>query len=315
MQNKTWFSIFAASLALLSSLRGQTPIASETNAPAATNPAPATAGVTIQKDIEYVPGGGAAHLLDLYLPESGGNNVPLVIFVHGGGWHSGSKDGCPAKFLADHGYAVASINYRLVPEAVFPAQLEDCRAALKFLREHAVDYNIKPDHVGVWGGSAGAHLVSLMGTAPGVDFSTNPATVPPVGKVGEMLRVQCVVDMYGPSDLTHIMNGTTPNPNNSAVKLLGPYTSGDDLMSKAKWASPVTYVRSDNPPFLIEHGDADTTVPMAQSQEFSEALQKVGVETTLVIMPGAKHAGGAFFTEENHQTVLAFFDKHLKPAK
>jgi acetyl esterase/lipase len=263
--------ILIVPLAWLSIVRGQEP---PEKAPGGQALPP---GATEQKDIEYVPGGGASRSLDLYLPDSSGKPSPLLIFIHGGGWHSGSKDGCPAKFLVANGYAVASINYRLSPEAPFPAQIEDCRAALKFLRADAATYHIQSDHVGVWGGSAGAHLAALLGTAAGADFSTMSAVVASPDKVDPTLRVQCVVDCYGPADLTHLMNGTKINNANSAVKLLGPYTSGDDLMAKALWASPVTYVRSDNPPFLIEHGDADKSVPVEQSKELAAALQKVGV--------------------------------------
>jgi len=272
-------------------------------------------GVTEQKDIAYVPDGGASQTLDLYLPDSGGKAVPLVIFVHGGGWHSGSKAPSPAQFLSEHGYAVAAINYRLSQEAPFPAQIDDCRAALKFLRAGAATYHIQPDHVGVWGGSAGGHLVALMGTAASADFSSMPAKVADTGKVDPSLQVQCVVDNYGPSDFTQLMGSKAIKKDNSAIKLLGPYASEDELMKKAQWASPVTYVRSDNPPFLIQHGDADKTVPIEQSKELTEALQKAGVDVTMVVMPGAGHAGAAFFTEENHKAVLEFLDKHLKTGK
>jgi len=276
----------------------------------ASQQAPLPPGVTLQKDIEYVPGGGQSHTLDLYLPASSGKPVPVLMFIHGGGWRSGSKDGCPAKFLAEHGYAVASINYRFSQEAAFPAQIEDCRAALKFLRAQAAKYNLQPDRVGVWGGSAGGHLASLVGTSPAVDFSKGPGA--PLGKADESVRVQCVVDMYGPSDFTHLMGSNPQKKDASAIKLMGPCASEAELMTKARWASPVTYVSRDNPPFLIQHGDADKTVPLEQAQEFAAALKAAGVETTLMVMPGAGHAGAAFFTEENHKTVVAFLDKHLK---
>lgn len=313
MKKTEWLvGLYVVMLGLVSVLRGQEPPAEP---PAPAKPAPLPAGVTLQKDITYVPGGGASQTLDLYLPDSGGKAVPLLLFVHGGGWHMGSKDGCPAKFLAEHGYAVASINYRFSQDAPFPAQIEDCRAALKFLRAGAAGFHIQPDHIGVWGGSAGGHLVSLLGTAAGADFSTMPAKIADVGKVDPTLQVQCVIDMYGPADFTHIMGVNAAKKDNSAVKLLGAYASEEELMAKAKWASPVTYVRSDNPPFLIQHGDADKTVPIEQSKEFLEALQKAGVEVSMTVMPGAGHAGGAFFTEENHKALVEFLDKHLKAGK
>ena len=292
-------------LALLSTERAQEAAATGTNASTTGSANPQASllpGVTVIKDIEYVPAGGAARTLDLYLPPSSGKPMPLLIFIHGGGWHSGSKDGCPAKFLAEHGYAVASINYRLTPEAIFPAQIEDCRAALKFLRAEAAKYHLQPDHVGVWGGSAGAHLALLLGTAPAVDFSKGPGA--PLGKTDESLRVQCVVDMYGPSHFTASQK--------FLIKLLGPSASEEEMQAKARWASPMTYVSRENPPMLIQHGDADTTVPLEQSRMLADALKAAGVEVTFTVMPGGRHAGAPFFTEENHKTVLEFLDKHLK---
>ena len=270
----------------------------------AAKPGEQAPGVTVQKDMEYVPGGGASRSLDLYLPPFKGQAVPLLIFIHGGGWHSGSKDGCPAQFLAEHGYAVASLNYRFIKEAASPAQLEDCRAALRFLRSQAAKYHLQPDHVGVWGGSAGRHLAALLGTAAAADFSTMPAKVR--DKIDESVRVQCVIDMYGPADFNLARKETTK------FKLVGPSANEEELLMKIRSASPITYVRRDNPPFLLQHGDADQTVPLEQSRAFSEALQKAGVEVTLMVMPGAGHADAAFFTKENHQTVLAFLDKHLR---
>jgi acetyl esterase/lipase len=270
-------------------------------------------GVTAKIDVPYVPGGGTSRLLDLYLPSSG-QTVPLVIFIHPGGWHVLDKGKAAehAFFLLKHGYAVASINYRLSQEAVFPAQIEDCRSAIRFLRSQAATYHIQPDHIGVWGSSAGGQLAALLGTSAAADFSTNPAKVTDLGTVDESVRVQCVVDWYGPSDFTQVMGHNAKHVDNAAVKMLGPHTDEADLMSKAKWASPITYVRSDNPPFFIEHGDADPTVPVEQSRELAAALKKAGVEARLTEMPGSKHGGKAFGTPENQLAVLNFFESHLK---
>lgn len=262
-------------------------------------------GVTVLKDIEYVPGGGSLQSLDLYLPAATGRAVPLVVFIHGGGWHSGSKDGCPAQFMAEHGYTVASINYRLLPDAIFPAQIEDCRAALRFLRAHAAEYGINPDKVAACGGSAGAHLASLLGTAAAADFSTVPAGVLDDASI----RVQCVIDRYGPADFT--LGGKVP----AKLKLLGSCASETEALAKGRWASPVTYVSSSTPPFRIEHGDADKSVALEQSHAMLATLQAAGVEATLTVMPGAGHAGAAFFTKENQNAELEFLNRHLKPGK
>jgi len=283
-----------------------------------TKPAQVPSGAILEKDIAYIPGGSKAQVLDLYLPETAGKPaVPLLMFVHGGGWRGGSKDGCPAKFLAQHGYAVASIDYRLAREAVFPAQIEDCRAALRFLRSRAAKYNIDPGRFGVWGGSAGGHLAALLGTSAAVDFSKGPEGMKAPGKLDETARVQCVIDMYGPTELSQVA-GRNPDRNDvwkAAAALLGPCADDKELMSRAKWASPVTYVNRDNPPFLIQHGDADVIVPLEQSRILLAALQKAGVEATLTVLPGAGHAGAPLFTEENHKTILEFLDKHLKAGK
>ena len=280
----------------------------------ASRPGLLAADVVVQKDIEYVPGGGKSRSLDLYLPSSSGQAVPLLVFIHGGGWRGGSKDGCPAKFLANHGYAVASINYRVAREAVFPAQIEDCRAALRFLRAQAAKYHLQPDRVGVWGGSAGGHLAALLGTSAAVDFSAGPDKAIALDKVDESVRVQCVIDMYGPSDLTPVV-GRNPERNDvwkATSALLGPCADDKELMKKALWATPITYVRRDSPPFLVQHGDADIIVPLEQGRKMAEALQKAGAEATLMVMPGAGHAGAPLFTEENHRTLVAFLDRHLK---
>ena len=281
-------------------------------------PPPLPTGVTKLKNIAYVPGGGKSQTLDLYLPDTAGQAAPLLIFIHGGGWRGGVKDKCPAQYLSGHGYVVAAINYRLSKEVPFPANIEDCRAALRFLRTHAAEYHILPDRVAVWGGSAGGHLAALMGTAAAVDFSGGPAAPNIIGKVDESIRVQCVVDMYGASDFTLLLANAAQMAHGvgqAAAQNIGPTASPDELAAKMKWASPITYVSKDTPPFLIQHGDADQTMPLEQAKVLAEALRKAGVEETLTILPGAGHAGAAFFTEENHKLVLDFLDKHLKSLK
>jgi len=270
-------------------------------------------GAVAHRDVEYVPGGGRSRMLDLYLPPPSGKPAPLLVFIHGGGWRAGSKEGCPALFLLEHGYAVASINYRLSQEAFFPAQIEDCRAAIRFLRYHAQAYGLDAAHVGVWGGSAGGHLVALLGTSAAANFSAPPAAAPALGKADEFVRVQCVVDWFGPSDFTQLMGGKAVKKDHAAIQLLGPCSSETELLAKARWASPVTYVRRDNPPFLIVHGDVDPLVPLAQSCGLAAALQAVGVEATLSVLPGSGHGGPAFLNEENRKALMAFLDRQLKP--
>ena len=248
----------------------------------------------VQRNIEYVPGGGTSRTLDLFLPASA-KPLPLVVWIHGGAWKAGSKDFCPGIFLTGHGFALASLNYRLSQEAIFPAQLDDCRAALRFLRANAQKYHLDADHIGVWGGSAGGHLVALLGTTG-----------------GDSHKVQCVVDWYGPTDLTP--DGPAHgNKIDVITQLLG--GTVQEKPALARQASPLYQVSSNSAPFLIVQGDADHTVNPEHSQRLHAALQKAGVESTLNILPGAGHGGPQFTSAENRAQLEAFFRKHLAPAK
>jgi acetyl esterase/lipase len=268
--------------------------ASLTLAQPATNQPPrrvaALPGVKVLKDLEYGRGSGRALLLDLYLPEKSdpsGKPLPLIIWVHGGAWMGGSKDqSSPALRFTREGYAVAHVGYRLTPEAKFPAQIYDCKAAVRWLRANAAKYNLNPDRFIAWGDSAGGHLVALLGTSGGVaDLEGD------VNDLKTSSRVQAVVDWYGPTDFRP--NGNARNaialrdPNGPVAKLLGgPATENPD---KAAKASPMTYVSKGAPPFLIMHGDLDDTVPIQQSVSLAEALKKVGVDVTYVLMSGSGH--------------------------
>jgi acetyl esterase/lipase len=260
-------------------------------------------GVKVLRDLEYVPEGHERQKLDLYLPEKGDAPLPLVVWVHGGGWRGGSRGNCPAVFLTARGYAVASVGYRLSQHAVFPAQIEDCKTAIRWLRANAGKYNLDPDHVGAWGGSAGGHLVALLGTAEDVKELEGK------GNAGESSRVQCVVDWFGPTDL--LAFGPRADDAKSPVTLLlGGAPSAEK--EKAALASPVTHVHKGGPPFLIVHGDKDPLVPVAQSEALAEALKKAGVPVTLVTLEGAGHGGKEFRTEENRKRIAEFFDEYLK---
>lgn len=263
-----------------------------------------------QKNITYAETASGPQLLDLYLPTNAKAPVPLIIWIHGGGWKNGSKETClPVRMgFTERGYAVASINYRLTGEATFPAQIEDCKAAVRWLRAHAKEYGLDADHFGTWGSSAGGHLVALLGTSGDVtefDIGTN---------LEVSSRVQAVCDYYGPSHFATM--GTVPGfemharANSPESALLGGSASEKPEMAKA--ASPVSYVTSDDPPFLIVHGDTDRTVPPDQSRRMDAALRKAGVKTELIILPGAGHGGPAFASPEMADKVAGFFDSHLK---
>lgn len=276
----------------------------------AQKPAPVPAGAKAHRDLAYVENGHERQKLDLYLPEKSDGRVPLIIWVHGGGWQNGTKDGCPplrGGYL-ERGYAVASIGYRLSQHAVFPAQIEDCKAAIRWLRAHAKEYGIDPNRLGVWGSSAGGHLVALIGTSGEVkafDVGAN---------LDQSSRVQAVCDYYGPTDFS--VFATTPGYESHATaaspeaKLIG----GAVMENKEKAArvNPITYVTKDDPAFLIVHGDKDPTVPINQSQLLFEALKTAGVSVHFHTIHGAGHGGAGFNEPPIPEMVTAFFEQTLK---
>lgn len=250
---------------------------------------PLPAGVQQRRDLPYVTGGHERQRLDLYLPPNA-KNVPLVVWVHGGGWQNGSKDRTPALVLLSKGYAVASINYRLSSHAVFPAQIEDCKAAIRWLRAHASDYGYDPNRIAAWGSSAGGHLVAMLGVTGDVkEFDTGE-------NLNVSSRVQAVVNYYGPSDLlsmdaqsTAISRMKHDAPDSPESRLLG--GTLQENKEKARRASPITYVSKDDPPMLLVHGDADPLVPLAQSETLLAALKKAGVDASLYVVKGGGHGG------------------------
>jgi len=259
-----------------------------------------------------VPDGHERQRLDLYLPQrKDGQDAskglrPLIIWVHGGAWRSGSKDRTPAVRFVDEGYAVASVNYRLSQHAVFPAQIQDCKAAVRGLRANAGKYGYDPNRFGAWGASAGGHLVATLGTAGDVnDFDVGP-------NAGVSSRVQAVCDFFGPTDLTKMssfwstMNHDAPDSPESLL-IGGPVQENKD---KARRANPIAYVTKDDPPFLIVHGDKDPLVPHNQSEIFCKALKDAGVAVTFYTVPGGGHGG--FQDPSVNSLVGDFFRKHLK---
>lgn len=261
-------------------------------------------------NLEYVSGGHERHKLDLFLPKEASEPLPLIIWIHGGAWQNGSKDGCPPlrKGYIEQGYAVASINYRLSGHAIFPAQIEDCKAAIRWLRGHAEEYNLDPDRFGVWGSSAGGHLVALVGTSGGVsEFD-----------VGDFMEqsssVQAVCDFYGPTDLIAFVR--TPGYTKHAdihspeSKLIGGLVLENE--KQAASANPIEYINEDDPPFLIVHGDKDPVVPINQSELLFKAMKSHNLSVHFHTIHGAGHGGAGFDTLELNEMVLKFFDSTLK---
>jgi acetyl esterase/lipase len=261
----------------------------------------------ILRDLAYIPDGHERQKLDLYLPrqKDDAGPLPLIVWVHGGAWRAGSKENCPSARFLRQGYAAASINYRLSQHAIFPAQIEDCKAAIRYLRANADKYNIDPNRIGVWGASAGGHLVALLGTAGDVkEFDKGP-------NLHVSSRVQAVCDFFGPTDLTKMsdfastMDHDAPDSPESLL-VGGPVQENKEA---CKRANPITYVNKDDPPFLICHGDKDMLVPRNQSVLLNDALKKAGVNVKFHTVKGGGHG---FRDPEVDRMVQEFFDKYLK---
>jgi acetyl esterase/lipase len=282
------------------------------NQPHYAGPPQAPAGTTAHRDLAYVANGHARQNLDLYLP-SDGQHLPLIIWVHGGAFRMGSKEGLefdavPLEYLAQ-GYALASINYRLSQHALFPAQIEDCKAAVRWLRAHAEQFNLDANRFGVWGPSAGGYLAAMLGATGAVKAF----------EVGDYLdvssRVQAVVDYFGPTDFLQMDDQRLPDgmlhnpPDSPESQLVG--GAIQEHKQRVAQANPITYVARDAPPFLIVHGDRDPLVPYQQSVLLDAALRQAGVPVTFYPVVGAGHGG---FTDPRvPELTQAFFAKHLKP--
>ncbi len=265
----------------------------------------------VYRDLAFVGGGHERQKLDLYLPQEADHPIPVIVWIYGGAWRAGSKEANPllsfvVSFVND-GFAVVSVNYRLSQHATFPAQFEDVRLALEWLRANAGTFGLDVDHMAAWGNSSGGHLAALLGTTTGVPLATNtnPST-----------RVQAVVDFFGPTDFLQMDEHRLPDglihntPDSPESQLIG--GAIQDNRDKALRANPITYVTSDDAPFLIVHGDADKLVPLHQSQLLYNALTSSGVAATFRTLEGAGHGGPAFTTDQVRQLVLDFLNAHLK---
>jgi acetyl esterase/lipase len=262
------------------------------------------AGTVVEKNIAYGP--HERNKLDIYVP-AGDGPFPLLVWVHGGAWRAGSKDGNVFGLpMLAKGYAVASINYRYTNHAIYPAQIHDCKGAIRFLRASAKKYKLDEKHFGVSGGSAGGHLVALLGTTGGVDELEGDVG----GNSKFSSRVQAVCDIFGPTDI-HRMGDSAgfPKETHPIRQLLG--GTVDEKKELCDQASPVKFVTKDDAPFIILHGTKDPLVPVEQSQLMHDELKKGGVESTLIVIEGAGH-DGKVFTPDSLKRVEAFFDKHLK---
>jgi acetyl esterase/lipase len=270
---------------------------------------PPPPGFIALRDLDYAGQGNPRQKLDLYLPEKPTEKpLPLIVYIHGGGWEGGDKSdtGLLFELIKSGGYAGASIGYRFTQEQKWPAQIHDVKAALRWLKAHAKDHGIDADKIGLTGISAGGHLVSLLGTSGDVKELDGS-----VGTAGELPKIACVANFCGPANfITFPGKGSiidSEKPGTAITKLFGGPMS--QHLDSAKAASPITYVSKDDPPFLHIHGTADTLVPYAQAKEFDAALEKVGVSSILLTGKDAPHV---FFSADLLNKMRVFFDKHLQ---
>lgn len=304
-------------------------------------PMPTVLGsVQVVRDLQFasyeLDGQEHGLLLDLHLPQGSPQPWPLLVYIHGGGWIEGSKEGCPGTTFAQRGYAVACIDYRLsrmqgCPEQLlFPAQIEDVKAAVRWLRSNAAQHGLDPEHLGALGDSSGGHLAALLGTSHG---ATELAGTENLGVSDE---VQAVVDWFGPVDITQGPVIFEDDPCQTGLDYLNATYGGEAtqyfywtmawgtflggsladpaVLDQAVGATPVTYVDAEDPPFLIIHGESDSMVPISQSELLVQALTEAGVEVTFVRLPGIGH-GFAGPTQEVDlaflEPTLEFFNTHL----
>jgi acetyl esterase/lipase len=261
-----------------------------------------------------------AEKLDIYLPDDGDGPFPVIISIHGGGFMFGDKADeqlNPMLKGLNHGYAIVSINYRMSGEAIFPANINDVKAAIRWVKANAAEYKFSPKRIALWGGSAGANLAALAGTSGDVKELEDMS----MGNENQSSRVMAVVDWFGPTNfllmdeqLKETGNGKPDKSeaNSMLSKVLGQKIT--EIPEKVKMANPESYITSDDPPFLIQHGTKDPIVPTQQSVLFYEKLVKVlGKEkVTLHLLEGVQHGGKEFETPENLQIVFSFLDKILK---
>ena len=255
------------------------------------------------KSIKFASPEGVDLLLDLYLPK-GVENPPLVMFIHGGGWKSGDRKRCRLNWLAAHDYAVASVEYRLSHEKIFPAQIHDCKGALRWLRANAWEYGYNANRVVVAGTSAGGHLASLLGISAEV-AELEGATA---GNLDQSSRVQGIINYYGPSDFvkrSENQSAKTDDPKGSVYRLIGGPVKKN--LEAARRASPITYITKDDPPLLIFHGEKDKTVYLDQAEHLNNLYQKAGLDVQLEVMAGAGHGWKHNAREE--KLVLGFLRK------
>lgn len=268
-------------------------------------PPPTPAGASALRDVPFATTPDGPLLLDVYRPEvASRDRLPVVLYTFGGGWILGNRHQVGSYGfirLVDHGYAVVAAQYRHSTSAIFPAQIHDVKAALRWIRLNADDQGFDPDRVAILGPSAGGHLAALAGTAGDVRSLDGELADRAASETRPSSRVQAVVDFFGPTDLIvyrdqHRENGI--GDTQSLDWFLDPFVGGsiEANPDRARMASPIAYVTPDDPPFLIIHGTADEIVPYQQSQMLAAALEHDGVDVTLRTVEGGNHGRTSIYT-------------------
>ena len=266
-------------------------------------------GTIIHGNISYNNDTLKKHLLDIYLPADVKSKIPLIVFIHGGGWIGNDKYADMGYMpntinaMIESGFAIASIDYRFAMDAVFPAILQDCNKAVSFLYDNADKYKIDKSKIALMGFSAGGHLASLMGTSQNNKIGNLyfPNTYRP-------FQYKAVVDFYGPTDLV-LLPGNEDEKSPESILIGARPLERPDL---AKMASPITYIDKNDPPFLIFHGEKDNIVSNKQSKLFSAWLNHFGVKNELTIVKNAPHFGTMYDVEEIRTKVISFLKTKLK---
>lgn len=261
----------------------------------------------IERDITFARVGDTELKLDLHRPDSPAAGV--IVWVHGGAWRSGTREDVDLKGLTAYGWAIASVDYRLSPQAKFPAQIHDIKAAIRYLRAHAAELRLPANRFVIAGSSAGGHLAALVGVTNGHAELE--------GTVGADLAissdVQAIVDLYGASNLTTILQQSTPHGLNVRVPALELFIGGrpEAVHEVARLASPVFHVDANDPPLLLMHGDQDPQMPINQPHELVGAYEKVGRPVVFKVMHGSAHGGPAFTSEASLRLIDSFLRQHL----
>jgi acetyl esterase/lipase len=262
--------------------------------------------IVVERDVTYGRGADAELQLDLAMPKDGAGPFPAVVFLHGEGWRAGNRQQMShfIEGMARLGYVAVTVEYRLVPGARFPAQVEDGKAAVRWLRAHAAQYRVRSDRIGVVGFSAGGHLAAMLGVTSGDEGFEGHG-----GNPGQSSRVQAVVSFFGPTDLS-----ARNWPRDLEVEVIAPFVGGSfgDRPDLYRRASPITYVSSRAPPFLLVHGTDDRLVPIDQATRLAQALQAQGVPVQMLTLEGEGHGFTDAGNRKAMQQMLEFLGDRLQ---